>query len=307
MRKILVTGGTVFVSKYIAEYFAQLGEEVYVLNRGTHQQLENVKLIEADRHKLGDVLKGYIFDAVLDVTAYTGEDVSMLLDALGGFKDYILISSSAVYPEHEKQPFVETADVGQNKFWGQYGLGKIEAEQILLQQVPSAYVFRPPYLYGPMNNVYREAFVFECAEKNRKFYLPKDGTMQLQFFHVRDLCRCVESVLEKHPKHHIFNVGNADTISVRDWAAMCYRAVGAEVEYAEVYSETDFRKFFSFYDYEYKLDTTAQNDLLKDTIAMEEGLKEAYTWYQNNKECVNRKDYIEYIDENLQLALEASC
>ncbi len=33
--KILVTGGTVFVSKFIAEYFASRGNEVYVLNRNT--------------------------------------------------------------------------------------------------------------------------------------------------------------------------------------------------------------------------------------------------------------------------------
>ena len=36
-----------------------------------------------------------------------------------------------------------------------------------------------------MNNVYREAFVFDCALADRKFYLPKDGSMKLQFFHVK--------------------------------------------------------------------------------------------------------------------------
>ncbi len=33
--KILVTGGTVFVSRYVAEYYAQKGRDVYVLNRNT--------------------------------------------------------------------------------------------------------------------------------------------------------------------------------------------------------------------------------------------------------------------------------
>lgn len=36
MKKILVTGGTVFVSKYIAEYYVKSGNEVYVLNRNHH-------------------------------------------------------------------------------------------------------------------------------------------------------------------------------------------------------------------------------------------------------------------------------
>ena len=64
-KKILVTGGTVFVSKYVAEYFVKKGYDVYVLNRNTHEQCAGVTLIEADRNQLGDALKGYHFDSVL--------------------------------------------------------------------------------------------------------------------------------------------------------------------------------------------------------------------------------------------------
>lgn len=70
MRNILVTGGTVFVSRYVAEYFVKKGDNVFVLNRNRRLQSEGVTLIKADRNDLGDKLK-----------------------------DYIFISSSAVYPE----------------------------------------------------------------------------------------------------------------------------------------------------------------------------------------------------------------
>ena len=33
MKKVLVTGGTVFVSRYLAEYYIAKGYEVYVMNR----------------------------------------------------------------------------------------------------------------------------------------------------------------------------------------------------------------------------------------------------------------------------------
>lgn len=95
MRKILVTGGTVFVSRYVSEYFADKGDAVYVLNRNHRPQPRGCTLIEADRHQLGDQLRRRVFDAVLDVTAYTGKDVSDLLDALENVQDYVLISSSA--------------------------------------------------------------------------------------------------------------------------------------------------------------------------------------------------------------------
>ena len=62
MKKVLVTGGTVFVSKFVAEYNVKKGYEVYVLNRNTKSQAEGVKLIEGDRNNLGNVLKGYHFD-----------------------------------------------------------------------------------------------------------------------------------------------------------------------------------------------------------------------------------------------------
>lgn len=81
MKRVLVTGGTVFVSKWIAEHFVAMGEEVYVLNRNHRKQPEGVKLIQCDRHQIGDALKNLEFDVVVD-TGYTAEDVELLLDAL---------------------------------------------------------------------------------------------------------------------------------------------------------------------------------------------------------------------------------
>ena len=214
MRKLLVTGGTVFVSRFVANYFAQKGNDVYVLNRNSKPQLPNVTLIDGDRNDLGDKLKGYEFDAVLDITAYTREHAENLVNALGTFGDYIMVSSSAVYPETNPQPFTEDQTCGPNIHWGAYGTNKLAAEEYLRQAVPHAYILRPPYLYGPMQNVYREPFVFECAEAGRKFYIPGDGNMNLQFFHVEDLCRFIEILLDKYPEQRIYNVGNPNAVTV---------------------------------------------------------------------------------------------
>lgn len=296
MRKILVTGGTVFVSRYVSEYFADKGDAVYVLNWNHRPQPRGCTLIEADRHQLGDQLRRRVFDAVLDVTAYTGKDVSDLLDALENVQDYVLISSSAVYPETAPQPFAESQQTGANKYWGAYGTDKIEAETELLRRVPGAYILRPPYLYGPMDNVYREAFAFECADQNRRFYLPGKGEMKLQFFHVRDLCRCIEAILDRHPAEHIYNVGNEERITVRDWVSQCYRAAGHRAEFVEVYRDISQREYFPFSDYEYQLDITRQKELITGTVPLEKGLSESYHWYCGHKDEVRRKGYIEYID-----------
>ena len=298
MRKILVTGGTVFVSRYVANYFAENGDDVYVLNRNSKQQLTNVTLIEGDRNDLGDKLKGYEFDAVLDITAYTREHAENLVNALGKFGDYIMVSSSAVYPETNPQPFTEDQTCGPNSIWGIYGTNKLAAEDYLRQAVPHAYILRPPYLYGPMQNVYREPFVFECAEAGRKFYILGDGSMKMQFFHVEDLCRFIEILLEKHPAERIYNVGNPDAVTIADWVKLCYAAVGADLETVSVEGHPQ-RDYFCFHDYEYYLDVTRQTVLMPDVKPLAEGLKESYEWFRQNRDAVMRRPYMEYIDTNI--------
>ena len=299
MKKILITGGTVFVSRYIAEYYVKQGHEVYVLNRNMREQSEGVKLIQADRHELGDMLKGYHFDIVID-TAYTANDVNLLLDALGGYEDYVLISSSAVYPETNTQPFSEEQECGKNSVWGDYGLNKLKAEQYLFSNVKNAYILRPPYFYGVYENLYREGFPFDCALDDRTFYIPQNGDMKLQFFNVADLCRFIEILIEKHPTNRIFNVGNEDVITVKEWVKLCYKVAGKAPEFISVDKSVSQRDYFCFYDYEYVLDVSKMRELMSDTIPLEQGLKEEFLWYKENPDSVYfKKPYTEYIDENL--------
>lgn len=297
MRKILVTGGTVFVSRFVASWFVSRGEEVYVLNRNSRAQVPGVHLIEGDRNSMGDRLKDYAFDAVLDITAYTKSDVENLVNALGSFGDYILISSSAVYPETLRQPFREAQTCGPNRIWGAYGTNKLAAESYLRAHVPQAYILRPPYLYGPMQNVYREPFVFECAEAGRTFCIPGEGKMGLQFFHVEDLCRFMEILLETHPEERIYNVGNPETVTVSQWVKLCYDAAGAPLKTVSI-TEHPQRSYFPFYDYDYCLDVSKQCALMPNTKPLAEGLKESYAWFREHRDGVIRKPLLEYIDKN---------
>ncbi|MDE5771536.1 MAG: NAD-dependent epimerase/dehydratase family protein [Ruminococcus sp.] len=297
--KILVTGGTVFVSRYTAEYFVKKGHDVYVLNRNTRPQSEGVNLINCDRHNLGNRLKNIYFDMIIDVTAYNEADIKDFLNALGNFGQYIMISSSAVYPETNPQPFTENQDCGFNIHWEDYGTNKINAEKYLLTKLPDAYIIRPPYLYGRMNNLYRETFVFECAEKNMPFFIPKDGKMKLQFFDVEDLCIFIEKIIESKPKNHIFNAGNPETVTIEEWVKLCYVVLGKVPEIRYVTSEINQRLYFPFRNYEYILDVTKQMEIMPDVKSLETGLQQSYEWYKDNRELIVRKDYLQYINNNL--------
>lgn len=298
--RILITGGTSFVSRYAAEYFVAGGHDVTVLNRGTKAQPEGAKLILCDRTKLCDRLRGERFDLVFDITAYTEEHIKTLIDSGVKFGDYIFVSSSAVYPETNEQPFTEEQSCGYNSVWGDYGMNKLKAERYLRANAPDAFILRPPYLYGKYDNLYREAFVFDCAMSKRPFYIPLDGEMRLQFFNVADLCRFACVLLAKMPSDRVFNVGNRETVSVREWAELCYGAAGRTPELRNVPASVPQREYFPFRDYEYALDVTRQNELMPDTVSLEQGLKAEFEWYKDNADIVDRRrPYTEYIDTYL--------
>ena len=299
--KILVTGGTTFVSKFTAEYFVSKDNEVFVLNRGSKPQIDGVHLIECDRNHLDRQLYGKYFDVILDITAYNENDVEYLLNSGVSFKDYIFISSSAVYPETNPQPFAENQTCGYNSVWKDYGSNKLKAEIYLQEHCPNAYILRPPYLYGIYNNLYREAFVFDCAMNDRPFYLPQQGNMTLQFFNVADLCRFIEILIKKHPENMVFNVGNKEIVTVKEWVTLCYQAVGKIPKFVTVDKSVNQRDYFCFYDYEYTLDVARQYQLMPNVISLEQGLQKELLWYKENPDSIgNRKNYRTFIDEQLK-------
>ena len=259
---ILVTGGTVFASRYTAEYFSKRGSTVYVLNRGSKPQSKNVIPIIGDRKNLDNILKPYHFDAVIDVTAYNSEDVELLINGLESFDKYILISSSAVYPETLPQPFCETMKIGPNSIWG-------------------------------------KSFVFECAEQDRPFYLPENGSMKLQFFHIGDLCRLIEKILISDVKEHLFNTGYPVPVSIKEWVSLCYSIIGKTPIFKNVEAEIAQRSYFPFYKYEYLLNVERMNNILPDLTPLNDSLKESYEWFRNNRKLIIKKPLIDYIENNL--------
>ena len=124
--------------------------------------------------------------------------------------------------------------------------------------------------------------------------------MKLQFFHVADLCRFVEILINKHTENHIFNVGNKAIVTVKEWLALCYKAAGKTAEVVSVDKEIPQRDYFCFYDYEYVLDVSKQNELMPDTVPLEQGLQEEFELYKHHLDSVyNRKPYREFIDNDL--------
>ena len=74
-----------------------------------------------------------------------------------------------------------------------YVRNKGESERALFrlhrdQGIPVA-TLRPPYIYGPENPFYREAFFWDRLLADRPIIVPGDGSRLMQFVHVDDVAR----------------------------------------------------------------------------------------------------------------------
>ena len=172
------------------------------------------------------------------------------------------------------------------------------AENALRERMENAYILRPPYLYGKYESLYREPFIFDCARGDRKCYIP-EKEMSLQFFNVRDLCRFMELILETQPENKVFNVGNPQTVTVKEWVTLCYEAAGKTPEILRVSDSFPQRSYFPFHNYDYRLDVSKMLALMPELTPLDEGLKEEYEWYAETDPPMDRKSYFEYIDNNL--------
>lgn len=283
----------------MAEGLIARGEDVSILTRGRLPVAYDglTRHYRADRRDPATLreLAGERFDAVVDVSAYTAIDVASVLDALSvdeGMR-YVLVSSGAVYVPSDA-PVAEDAPTGENEVWGTYGWDKLEAERLLVrEQARLGYVLtilRPAYLYGPGNNLYREAYLFDRLERGLAIPVPV-GHARTQFLHIDDFVYFVASVLKAESwRAEAFNCAYPQQVSWKDLVRAAAVAVGVEPHIVAVDTRgvIEAREFFPFRDRTYLLDTSKaeQFGLVRPCIGLGEGMQSAWDWYRRERPCL---------------------
>lgn len=315
---VLVLGGSYFIGKKIVSILIKHGFSVTTLNRGTKLNIHlNVTNIIADRNdaaQMESVLKGREFDYVVDVSALNRSQIEIACSSLNRSKlqKYIFISSSAVYDiDNYKAPYLENTPLAANRYWGEYGANKIEAEQELAKQfkrtLTEVVILRPPYVYGEDNYAQRESFIFDHIVNKKPIFIPNQGETRLQFIYTTDLANIiVELISIPTAPISIYNVGNRDSVSVKEWIAACAEVCDIETEivlfnYASFGFEI--RDFFPFYDYDNVLDVTTINYIYDTETPFTAGLTNAYKWYLKNQSKIAFKPQIIENEKNIKQLL----
>ena len=202
--RVLVAGGTEFISLHLVRALLRDGHRVAVLNRGRQpgRLPAGVPTIVADRKDhagLRRALAGERFDGLVDVTyaPTTGEDVEALLDAPAATGHVVFVSTGRVYDHAQPIPFDE--DTPRNLYWGEYARNKIAGEDALLARhrargLPVTIV-RPTHVYGPLNTRNNETFFFDRLIRGRPVLVPDGGGWLRQFGHVEDLADAMAAML----------------------------------------------------------------------------------------------------------------
>lgn len=140
-------------------------------------------------------------------------------------------------------------------------------------------------------------------EKNRGFHIKKIVKNELKdFVYINTAKPIAEQIFAAaHEFGHIWEVAG------KVWKILGYEGKLTEKEeeditdfrFKNVYDDIEQRKYFCFYDYEYYLDVSKQHELMADEKSLLEGLREAFVWYKDNSDKVNKKPYFEFIDDTL--------
>ncbi len=224
--RVLVIGGTRFIGRATVPELLRRGHEVTLFHRGKTpnpfgDQVTELLGNRLDHASLTHALEGQAFDGVVDIAyawdARTGaREVAYVAEALRQPPErYVYLSSASVYGDG---PLPLTEESRRDPMLGAYSEDKIAAEDFLFAAQRegrfSVSVVRPPYVYGPWNNIPREAWFWDRILADRPVILPDDGTTLFQWAAAKDVAWALaECLTNPAADGQAFNVAEAEPVT----------------------------------------------------------------------------------------------
>jgi 2'-hydroxyisoflavone reductase len=310
--KVLVIGGTLFIGRRLVAELVKAEHSVAILHRRSkHKFSKRVENLVADRNDAAAVRRAIgerrfdvVYDNVYDwERGTTAEQVEATAHAMGNhLKRYIFLSSVAAYGDGLNH--YESDPLAPDNHSEQYVRNKAMTERALLRLHRRSgfpvVTLRPPFVYGPENPFYREAFFWDRMRAGRPIIVPGDGTRLMQFIHVKDLVQALIRAMEvDEAVGEAFNAANPKALTQVEAVREMARAAGKKPELVRVPREriaaaggsamTDPMYFGEYLDVAPITENVSklQRVLGVKPVSFETGLRETYRWYlrQPRRKC----------------------
>lgn len=304
----MIIGGTLFVGRWLVTELLSAGHDVTVLHRASKHDLgKRVRNLAADRNdadSMRQALEGRRFEIVFDnvydwergtSAAQVEATARVLIRASGDrLKRYIFMSSVAAYGDGLNH--YEGDALAPDDHPDAYVRNKAMSERILFRlHLKSGFpvvTFRPPFIYGPRNPFYREAFFWDRIRAGRPILVPGDGHRLMQFVYVKDLVRaCLRAMEEPAAVGEAFNIGNPRALTQAEVIRAMAKAAGKKLKLVHVPRERIWEAggnpmgdpaYFGIY-----FDVPAITEIVNKArrilgfraTAFDTGLRETYQWY----------------------------
>jgi 2'-hydroxyisoflavone reductase len=306
--KVLVIGGTLFIGRQLVKDLCNAGHDVAVLHRkpkhSLRRRVENLQADRNDPEAVGQALAGRRFDVVYDNVydwerGTTAAQVEATVRACGDrLSRYIFMSSVAAYGDGLNH--YEGDALASDNHPDPYSRNKAMTERMLFRLhhkhgLPVVTI-RPPFVYGPGNPIYREAFFWDRMRAGRRVIIPGDGHRLMQFVYVKDLVRTLVRAMEvPNAIGEAFNVGDPRPLTHAEVVQALATAAGKTPCTVHIPRETIgqaggnpmgepayFGVYFDLPPITEKIGKTARMLGVRPT-PFETGLKETWNWYLRNR------------------------
>lgn len=206
--KLLILGGTVFLSKSVARIAVERGHEVTVVTRGVSgEPPQGTHHVIADRDSPEGLtaLAGEHFDAVVDVSRLPGQvkrAMETLADTTGHWS---YVSSCSAYADEETvgqtaatAPTLEPTDEDSlDPSIEKYGASKVACENLVRQHKPDrAFILRAGLIVGVDDPSYRFGYWPDRIADGGEILAPGQPTEKVQYVDVSDLATWIVDAAE---------------------------------------------------------------------------------------------------------------
>ena len=248
--KLLILGGSGFVSGRLAHLALEQGHEVWAVTRGSRPLAPGVRGLTADAHDAASLeaalaAAGTRWDAALDCICYTADTARTDLQVLPRFtRRLAVISTDSVYhPAFKRVPQDET---GVYLHDGGYGSCKRQMEEVFLEDAAHGgellwTIFRPGHIFGPGSQLgcypehTRQPDLMARMLRGEPLRLVGGGRFLLHPVYVDDLCRALLACLPLPGTYHeIFCIGGPEILTNAAYFETLGEILGVPVRIEEI-------------------------------------------------------------------------